>query len=388
MAEPSSRRGGDAEESGSDVVTRIPLSKPYLNEDLKRGVLAVLDSGYWTEGPVTRAFEDLCRRHIGCAHALAVCNCSVGLEMALRVLGIGPGDEVIVPDYTYPVTAAVVNIVGATIVLADVERDTMLLDLDALEAALTPRTKAVMPVSIFGLPLAYDRLNKLKERHGFFVIEDAACSIGTEYRGRKTGDWADISAFSFYPRKFIATGEGGLVTTNNPAWAAWMDSYKHFGMRSQATREDTVFEMLGTNYKLSNILAAVGHAQMVVIGDLLARRREQANRYVELLGSDARIEIPRVIAGGLPSYQAFCVLIHDRDRVMRELRARGIEVQIGSYALHLHPAFRPSALCRHAGDLENSRYVFEHALALPLYHELTKEEQNEVVSQLLSTLSK
>ena len=361
---------------------RIPLSKPYLNEDLKRGVLEVLDSGYWTEGAVTREFERLCRSHIGCGHALAVSNCSVGLEMALRVLGIGPGDEVIVPDYTYPVTAGVVNLVGATAVLVDVERDTMLADLAAVEAAITPRTKAVMPVSLFGLPLAYDRLEALKKKHGLYVIEDAACSIGTEYQGRKTGNWADLAAFSFYPRKFITTGEGGLVTTNRPEWAEWMDSFKHFGMQAQTTREDTVFGMVGTNYKLSNILAAVGCAQMRVIDALLARRREQAARYVELLSGDERIGIPRVVAGGVPSYQAFCVFVPERDRVMRELRADGIEVQIGSYALHKHPAFRPGPLCRLAGDPGNSRWVFDHSLALPLFHELAPGDQDQVVAQL------
>lgn len=362
---------------------RIPLSKPYLNEDLMHGVLEVLDSGYWTEGAVTREFEELCRRHIGCAHALAVCNCSLGLEMALRALGIGPGDEVVVADYTYPVTAGVVNLVGATAVLADVERDTMLLDLAALEAAITPRTKAIMPVSIFGLPLAYDRLAEIKQKHGLYVIEDAACSIGSAYRGRKTGAWADISAFSFYPRKFIATGEGGLVTTDNPVWAEWMDSFKHFGMQAQTTREDTVFGMVGTNYKLSNILGAVGRAQMRVIDMLLARRREQAARYVELLAGDQRVGVPRVVDGGDPSYQSFCVFVPERDRVMRAMRAAGIEVQIGSYALHRHPAFQSGPLCRHAGGLDNSRWVFEHALALPLYHELTPEQQMQVVEQLL-----
>jgi len=262
----------------------------------------------------------------------------------------------------------------------------MLLDLDALEAAITPRTKAIIPVSLFGLPLAYDRLDAIKKKHGLFVIEDAACSIGTAYRGRKTGNWADISAFSFYPRKFIATGEGGLVTTNRPEWAEWMDSFKHFGMQAQTTREDTVFGMVGTNYKLSNILAAVGCAQMRVIDMLLARRREQVARYVEMLAGDGRIGIPRVAEGGEPSYQSFCVFVPERDRVMRELRAEGIEVQIGSYALHKHPAFRSGPRCRLAGDLENSRWVFEHALALPLYHDLLPEQQAEVVRALCSLL--
>ena len=366
---------------------RIPLSKPYLNEDLKRDVLEVLDSGYWTEGPITKAFEKQCRDFIGCAHAFAVCNCTVGLDMALRTLGIGPGDEVIVPDYTYPATASVVNLVGATVVLADVERDTMLLDLDKVESLITPRTKALMPVFLFGHPLAYDRLDELKRTYGFHIIEDAACSIGTEYQGRKTGAWADISAFSFYPRKFITTGEGGLVTTNNKEWAAWMDSFKHFGMGSQTTREDTVFDIVGTNFKLSNILAAVGGAQMRVMDDLLSRRREQAARYVELLSGDERVEIPRVVEGGQPSYQAFCIMIPARDEVMRRLRADGIEVQIGSYALHRQPAFKPSEQCRHAPSLEGSAYVFEHALTLPLYHDLTAEEQGVVIDALRAQLN-
>lgn len=366
----------------------VPLSKPYLDEDLKRGVLKVLESGYWTEGSMTRSFEALCRQHIGCTHALAVSNCTVGLEMALRALEIGPGDEVIVPDYTYPATASIVHVLGATVVLADVERDSMLLDLEALESLISPRTRAIMPVSIFGYPLPYDRLEALKRKYGLHIIEDAACSIGTEYHGKKTGNWADISAFSFYPRKFITTGEGGLVTTNHSRWAAWMDSYKHFGMGRQTTREDTIFDIPGTNFKMSDILAAVGCAQMSRIDELLARRREQAARYVELLGDDERIEIPRVYPGGIPSYQAFGVMIPDRDAVMRDLRAEGIEVQIGSYALHRQPAFKPHERCRHAESLSGSAHVFDHLLTLPLFHELTVEDQERVVDRLRARLDR
>ena len=361
---------------------RIPLSKPFINEDVRRRVAEVLDSGYLTEGPVTQEFEQTCAGFIGCRHALAVCNCTVGLEMALRVLEVGPGDEVVVPDYTYPATASVVNIVGATVVLVDVDRATTLIDMDALEAAITPQTKVVMPVSLLGAPLDYDRLNALKETYGFFIVEDAACAMGTEFGGKKAGNLADISAFSFYPRKFITTGEGGLVTTPDDAWAEWMDSYKHFGMGRQTTREDTVFDIVGTNYKMSNILAAVGQAQMLMIDELLFRRREQAAHYVERLAGHPRIIIPAIPEQGLHSYQAFCILIEERDRVMREMRAAGVEVQIGSYALHRHSAFRPHAGCRHSGSLEDSDYVFEHALTLPLYHELTEEQQDQVIEML------
>jgi dTDP-4-amino-4,6-dideoxygalactose transaminase len=183
--------------------------------------------------------------------------------MALRVLNIGPGDEVIVPDYTYPTTASVVAIVGATAVIVDVSKDTMLIDCDAVERAITPRTKAVIPVSIFGNPLDYDSLNTIKQKHGITIVEDAACSIGVEYKG---------------------------ITD----WAAWMESYKHFGMGAADSREGTVFARIGTNYKLSNILAAVGLGQMEKIDELLARRRSLANTYIELLKDCKQVTIPAV----------------------------------------------------------------------------------------------
>ncbi len=207
----------------------IPLMKPYVTPEVKQAVCDVLDSGWLTEGPVTRALEESFGRYIGCEYALAVSNCTVGLETALRALGIGPGHEVIVPDYTYPATAFAVNLVGATAVLVDVHPATLLIDYEALEAAITPRTRAVMPVSIFGNPLDYDRLHQIRARHGLYIIEDAACAIGAAFRNTKVGALADISVFSLHPRKFITTGEGGIITTANREWAEWMLSYTHFG---------------------------------------------------------------------------------------------------------------------------------------------------------------
>ena len=251
---------------------KIPLIKPYMDQQIKDKVCQVLDSGYLTEGPVTREFEQALRDYLGCGYALAVTSCTTGLELALRALSIGPGDEVIIPDYTYPATADVVAIVGATIVLVDIDRETMLIDYDALEAAITPKTRAVIPVSLFGNPLDYDRLRAIKEKYGLYLVEDAACALGAEFRGVKVGNQADISVFSFHPRKFITTGEGGLITTNNPIWHDWMDSYKHFGMGAAGSRLTTNFVQIGTNYKLSNLLAAVGLGQMARIEALLSRR--------------------------------------------------------------------------------------------------------------------
>jgi dTDP-4-amino-4,6-dideoxygalactose transaminase len=364
----------------------IPLIKPYLPAGVKQRVLAVLDSGYLTEGPVTEEFERAVGSYIGCDHVLAMCNCTVGLETALRVLGVGPGDEVIVPDYTYPATASVVNIVGAAVVLVDVDPDTMLIDYDALESAIGPRTKAAIPVSLFGNPLDHDRLAAIKQRHGIFLVEDAACALGAAFNGAMVGTQADISAFSLHPRKFITTGEGGLVSTNNPDWADWMRSYKHFGMGVEASRLTARFDRIGTNYKLSNLQAAVGLAQMEHIEEMLEKRRRIAARYRRDLEAVAGIRFPQTTAGGVHSFQSCCLFVNRRDRVMASLAENGIQTQIGTYALHRHRAFAGGEHCRIHGDLSGSDYAFDHCLTLPLYHEMSGEEYETVVEELKSAV--
>ena len=357
----------------------IPLVKPLITEGLKRRVLDVLDSGYLTEGPVTREFESGIAEFCGVPYGIALTSCTTGLELALRALGIGPGDEVIAPDYTYPATAMAVMAVGAVAVIVDVDPETMLIDCDALESAVTDKTKGAVPVSLFGNPLDWDRLNEIKERHGLFMIEDAACALGSEYKGRKTGAWADISVFSHHPRKFITTGEGGTVTTANKEWAEWINSYKHFGMIQDNTRRDTQFVRAGMNYKLSNVLAAIGLEQLRHIEELLAERRNLAGRYFDLLAGDGKIGLPKITDGGEHSYQTFGVFVEERDRIMAELRAGGIEAQIGTYALHMHEAFQGRPLCRIMGDMKGSRYAFDHALALPFFNGMTEGQQIEVI---------
>ncbi len=365
---------------------KIPLIKPYITQEVKDRVCEVLDSGYLTEGPVTAEFEACFKDYIGCRHALAVTSCTTGLELALRALGVGPGDEVIVPDYTYPATADAVAIVGAKNVVVDVSRDTMLIDYDGIEEAITDRTRAVMPVSAFGNPLDYDRLFEIKKKYGIYVIEDAACSIGAEYKGAKVGTLADISVFSLHPRKFITTGEGGLVTTDSTQWAEWMLSYKHFGMGVRDSRLTTAFDRIGTNYKLSNVLSAIGLVQMRHVEALLGRRLELAENYVRLLDGHGGVGLPETTPQGKHSRQSFCIYVENRDGVMEKMRQQGIEVQIGTYALHLQPAFAPGPGCAFSGDMPGSRYLFEHCLTLPLYHEMTEDDQEYVVQQLIGLL--
>ncbi len=362
---------------------KIPLIRPYLPQGTKELVNQVLDSGMLTEGEITRQLQDEIAAYIGCRHVLAVTNCTVGLEIALRALGIGPGDEVIVPDYTYPATADAVAIVGATAVIVDISPSTMLIDYDRIEQAITPRTRAIMPVSEFGNPLDYDRLGAIREKYGLFIVEDSACSLGSEFRGRKTGALADISVFSMHPRKFITSGEGGFITTDNDVWADFMNSYKHFGMKVTHGAIAPEFERIGTNYKLSNILAAVALGQFRQIGQLLDARLKLAARYISLLENKPGVTLPGVTPNGKHSYQTFSVFIPDRDRVLTTMRAQGIEVQFGTYALHMQNAFRNSPCCRQHGSFENSAEVFRRNLALPLYYGMSHEEQDTVIGGLL-----
>ncbi len=360
---------------------RIPLIKPYINARVKELVNEVLDSGYLTEGPVTHRFEEKVAKYVNAAHGIAFTSCTTALETALRVAGIGVGDDVIIPDFTYPATAHAVQITGAVPVIVDVDPYTMLMDLDAAEAAISPVTKALMPVSLFGNPMEQERLQHLKEKYGLLIIEDAACALGSSYKGQLTGSISDMSAFSFHPRKFITTGEGGMVTTNNDKWAEALERYKHFGMGRQDEREELVFQEPGTNYKMSNLQAAVGLAQMEVIDDLLSERRRQAGQYDELFRTSEKIDLPLTTYRGEHSYQSYIVFVENRDEVMKKMRMDGIEVQIGTYALHLHPAFQ-DGYAKSRGQYPGSRRVYDRALALPLFYGMTDAEQMEVAEKL------
>jgi perosamine synthetase len=362
---------------------KIPLIKPFINSDIKNSVNEVLDSGYLTEGPVTKKFETVFAAYVNAKHVIAVTSCTTGLELALRALDIGPGDEVIVPDYTYPATASVVSIVGAHCVIVDVDASNMLIDYDALEAAITPKTKAIIPVSLFGNPLDYERLNTIKNKHNLLIVEDAACSIGAEYKDQKVGTLADITVFSLHPRKFITSGEGGMVTTQNTEWANWMNSYKHFGMNmTDSAREGICFDMVGTNYKLTNIQSAIGLGQMEHVDLLLQKRREIADRYDSLLKSINGVELPLVLSNAKHSYQSYCIFTDSRDKIMNELRPQGIEVQIGTYSLHMHPAFMNKKLFTIHGSMNGSIKSFKQCLTLPLFHDYTKEEQDYVIKKI------
>lgn len=370
---------------------KIPLIKPYIPDKTLTAVRDVLFSGYLTEGLVTKKFEEHFARFIHIPHAIAVTSCTTGLELVLRALDIGTGDEIIIPDYTYPATAQSIMITGATAVIVDCDPNTLNIDYNALEAAITPRTKCIMPVSLFGNPLNWDILNRLASRYKLKIVEDAACAFGSSYKGCYSGAFGDAAVFSLHPRKSITTGEGGMITTHDDILAARLRSLKHFGLTGDtAHRENILFAYLGTNAKMSDIVAAVGLAQLDEAEHILACRRNRAERYQLLLADmeqAGHLRWPITSPESLHGWQSCCILVSKRDRILQSMRSEDIEVQIGTYALHREPLFQSHPLCRLHGSLSGSLKAYETTLALPLYHTMTDADQEYVVDRLIANFN-
>lgn len=364
---------------------KIFLMRPNVGEQELELVRQVLSSKYLVEGPMTREFERTVADYVGVKHGIACTSCTVGLELSLKVLGVGPGDEVIVPDFTHPATALVVLTVGAEPVLVDVDMNTCNVDAEKIEGAITDRTKVAIPVSLFGRPLDIDPINELRDKHGIHIIEDAACSLGSEIDGGKVGSLTDITVFSFHPRKIFTTGDGGLLTTDNDEWAEKINSIKRFGIA--VINGETQFVRWGTNYRLSNILGAVALGQVRRIKEIIDDRIEKARIYDELLENLKWVRILHVKPNVKWNYQTYVVFIEKESlgnkKIVEKMRKKEIEVQIGTYALHLQPFFKNT---RRIGSLSNSSKLYENLLALPLHHELTYEDQKKIVEELEDTL--
>jgi dTDP-4-amino-4,6-dideoxygalactose transaminase len=368
-------------------VFTIPLTRPFINEAMKKAVASVLDSRMLTEGEATREFERAVREYVGVNYAVATNNCTTGLELALRAIGLQSGDEVIVPDFTYPATGLAPVLAGGVAVIADVDPETMLLTPELAERVRTSRTKAVMPVSAFGNPLDYDGWARWSSQTGVLVVEDAAPALGSAYHDAKVGSFSHLTIFSFHPRKSITTGEGGMVVTNNKEWFSYIQSYKHFGM---LTHQDGTFSPpfcnIGTNFKMSNILAALGIEQLKILDKMVDKRRSLSLRYIDKLNKVKNIKFPLETKNGIHSYQTFCIFIDDRNNIMSNLRARGIEANIGTYNLHNEPFFQNNNMTKLLNIYPGSDYVGEKTLSLPLYHEMTNDIQNKVINEILSLI--
>jgi perosamine synthetase len=349
---------------------RIRLARPDVGLEELAAVAAVLESGQLTMGPKVAELEDALASACEVADAVAVSSGTAALHLAVLALGIGPGDEVLVPAYTFPATANVVALAGADPVLVDVDPETMNIDPALAHAAVTPRTKAILAVHLFGRPARLDELPELP------LIEDAAGALGARRQGRACGGLGVAGCLSFHPRKIVTTGEGGAVTTNDERVAASVRQLRHHGW---ASADD--MPVPGLNYRLADVLCAIGIPQVRRLEQLLAARERVAAGYEERL-RDLPVLLPRADDGDRHGLQAYVIQVDRRDQVKAALIAQGIEAQIGTYSLPLLRAYRDQ------GEFAGALHAFERALALPFHSQLTESDLDRVAAALTALVSK
>ena len=367
----------------------IPLSKPYFESDELEEIKKVLDSGWVSQGPKVKEFEEGIAKYLGVKYAIAVTNCTAALHLANLSTGISSGDEVLVADYTFPATGHSVCYCDATPVFVDIDLRTYNIDPKKIEAQITDKTKAIIPVHTFGQSADMDKILKIAHDHNLFVIEDAACALGAQYKNRFTGSIGDVGCFSFHARKGITTGEGGMVVTNDKKIADQVRHLSVFGMKkTQACEKNSEFAIpeffdLGYNYKMSDITAAVGIAQMRKIERIIAKKRELARLYDEQLESFDLIEKPFVDPHNKHIFQSYVILLDDtisRNLVIERLLKRGIQTQIGTYASHIQPVYQSKDRC------PNSYNIYSRSLALPIYYDLREEDIERITHNLRAVI--
>ena len=358
----------------------IRLMVPEIGKEELAAVEEVLDSGQLVEGARAHEFEELISQKAGAKYTVLCTSGTTGLELALKALNLQPGDEVVLPAFTHPATVLCVMNVGLTPVLVDVDRKTFNTNADLLAQGLSSKTKVLMPVSWGGYPLDMVPIMALARKHGLSVVEDAACALGTSYDGGSTGSLADLTVFSFHPRKLVALGDGGAVSTNNEELYKILKRLKHFG--SVAVGNKISFATPGGNYRLSNVLAAMGIPQIKRLDRTIAGRTEKAEYYDRLFAHLDWVQVPYVTPRMKPSYQSYCIALQVpklRDLIISTLRPMGIEVQFGTYSIDQEPV---CADVKKVSDLAASHFLGEHLLTLPLHHKLTTSDQECVFREI------
>lgn len=376
----------------------LPYGHQTVDPDDVRIVVDVLQSDWLTTGPKVREFERAFARFVGAGEAVAVSSGTAALHAAMNVLGVGSGDEVIVPTMTFAATANCVLYQGGRPVFADVDPQTLLVDTRSLEAKITPRTRAIIAVDYAGQPCDYDTLGAIAERHGLALVADACHSLGGSYKGRSVGTLADLNVFSLHPVKAMTTGEGGMITTASFETAHGIRRFRNHGITSDHFEREQMgswlYEMvdLGYNYRLSDIQCALGLTQIAKVPGWLARRRVIAHRYDLAFAPLPGVHTLRVGKDIQHGYHLYVVELDldrfnvDRQRIFAALRAEGIGVNVHYLPVHLHPFYR-EALGTRPGMCPSAESAYEKILSLPLFPAMSDNDVDDVIEAMWKVTS-
>ena len=385
----------------------IPIARTSLTEDEMNSVLEPLRSGWLVQGPRVREFEDLWSAFTGAEHSLAVTSCTTALHLSLAALGFGPGDQAIVPAFTWISTANVVEHLGGTPVFCDIDLNTFNIDVAQIEAKINAKTRAILPVHLFGLAADMGAITAIAERHKLWVVEDAACGFGSRYHGQHVGIQGETGCFSFHPRKAVTTGEGGMITTQSAELAeklrrlrdhgaAMTDLQRHLGARPYllADHPDA-----GYNQRMTDLQAALGSAQMNRATDIISERQRLASRYDQAFTDLEWLQTPAILQGYEHGYQSYPCLFQPelaknaaasrdshkieainaaRNGWMDQLQQQGISTRPATHAVHMLSYYKQ----KYGLEPEDftSAFVANHcSISLPLFHGMTEDEQNYVI---------
>jgi dTDP-4-amino-4,6-dideoxygalactose transaminase len=387
---------------------KIPITKPLFGAEELQAVQQPLENGWVVQGPFVKQFEDSFSAFTGSRFSVATSSCTTALHIAVAALHLKPGDEVIVPAFTWVSTANVVEYMGAKPVFCDINLDTFNIDVNQVEQLINERTVGIIPVHLFGLCADMNPLMELARKHQLWIVEDAACAFGARYQGQHAGTFGEMGAFSFHPRKSITTGEGGMITTQDEKLDGLCRSLRdHGASRSDLARHEASaaflladYDHLGFNFRLTDIQGAMGCAQMQRAESILTERTRRAQRYDEMLSNISWLKTPAVPEDFVHGYQAYVCLFRpedptlqnverlsrQRNELMTALEANGVATRQGTHAAALVGYYSKKYDLR-AEQFPNAYLAERLSLTLPLFAQMTDDEQNFVCDSLEETLS-
>jgi len=382
----------------------VPISRTCLNEAEMESVLETLRSGWLVQGPKVEEFEQKWSAFTGAAHSIAVTSATSALHLSLAALGVGPNDEVIVPAFTWVATANIVENLGAKVVFCDIDLTSFNLDVDQLEDKITSHTRGIIPVHLFGLGAEIDAVMQVAAKNNLWVVEDAACGFGTKINGQHVGTFGHTGCFSFHPRKSITTGEGGMITTEDPALAAKLRSLRNHGAAMSQQQHKLSprpylladHPLAGYNQRMTDIQGALGSTQMDRAAEIITERKHLADVYNKAFAKLPWLQTPLQIPANEHSYQSYACLYQsklitsasikninkERNAWMDELQNAGISTRPATHAVHMLSFYRKKYRIS-AEDFPNAFAANECSLSLPLFHGMTDQEQSYVIDCVL-----